>query len=374
MDEKKLSELRSKFVHKPTPELRRIVENADTGDWTEEAVVAAREIFSNRPDAKDDDGIEKTEQDGLRTALCANCGERVRTFKRQLIIDLCPNCIRAAAAERAALSDAPSGTSAVKGGRSVWLIVCGVLLLAFFVFLVAGQFREKPPVNAKRGSAIDPVDTLSRTPIATFNHQGPVYEAEVLGDGKRILTRSADGTARIWPISGGQAVATFEHDKPVNGAKVLSDGQQVLTWSDDGTARIWPITGGEAIAISEHPGPVHGAEVLADGKQILTWGGYLPNSREEGAAKIWSIEGGEAIATFRHDDWVWSANVLSDGNQVLTRSQDGTARIWPIAGGKATAVFRHDDWVMGATLLGDREQLLTWSTDGTARIWSLDRK
>jgi hypothetical protein len=50
MDDKKFRALRSKFVDKPTPELRRIVDAADTGDWTEEAIVAAREILAGRPD------------------------------------------------------------------------------------------------------------------------------------------------------------------------------------------------------------------------------------------------------------------------------------------------------------------------------------
>lgn len=62
MDDKTLTTLRSKFADKPTPELREIVNNADTGDWTEEAIFAAREILADRPD-EIADGVEEMAHD-----------------------------------------------------------------------------------------------------------------------------------------------------------------------------------------------------------------------------------------------------------------------------------------------------------------------
>ena len=101
-----------------------------------------------------------------------------------------------------------------------------------------------------------------------------------------------DGTAKIWPLAGGEATATFQHGDSVTGAAVVADGEQLLTWSDDGTAKIWPLGGGEVIATFQHDRAVTGAAVLADGEQLLTW--------SDDDAKIWPLAGGEAIATFQH--------------------------------------------------------------------------
>lgn len=69
-------------------------------------------------------------------------------------------------------------------------------------------------------------------------------------DGYRMLTASSDGTARLWDVYG-QPLAVLEGHCPpgkdhgamgcqVSSAVFSPDGRRILTASDDGTARIWP--------------------------------------------------------------------------------------------------------------------------------------
>jgi WD40 repeat protein len=62
-------------------------------------------------------------------------------------------------------------------------------------------------------------------------------------DGKRAVTASDDGTARIWDLSGARpsAVVLEGHDGPLLSAAFNSDGKRVVTASDDGTARVWRV-------------------------------------------------------------------------------------------------------------------------------------
>ena len=58
-------------------------------------------------------------------------------------------------------------------------------------------------------------------------------------DGKRVVTASDDGTARIWDAASGRSLLTISRPHAVSSAAFSPDGKLVVTASDDGTARIW---------------------------------------------------------------------------------------------------------------------------------------
>jgi dipeptidyl aminopeptidase/acylaminoacyl peptidase len=58
-------------------------------------------------------------------------------------------------------------------------------------------------------------------------------------DGARIVTASADTTARVWDAATGKPIAALAgHDDSVNRAAFSPDGARVVTASDDKTARL----------------------------------------------------------------------------------------------------------------------------------------
>jgi WD40 repeat protein len=61
-------------------------------------------------------------------------------------------------------------------------------------------------------------------------------------DGQRIVTASADKTARLWNAANGQLLAKLEgHTARVNRAVFSPDGQRIVTASDDATARVYRV-------------------------------------------------------------------------------------------------------------------------------------
>src|SRR5438034_191944 len=111
-----------------------------------------------------------------------------------------------------------------------------------------------------------------------------VISAQFSPDGQRVVTASADRTARLWDAASDKPIAEpIKHEESVNSAHFSHDGQRVVTASEDKTARVWD---------------------AANGKPI-----------------------GEPM---KHGDSVYSAQFSPDGQQVVTASADKTARVWDV--------------------------------------------
>ena len=82
-------------------------------------------------------------------------------------------------------------------------------------------------------------DAASGKLIASFDHQASVYYAAFSPDGARILTASADNTAKLWDAASGKLIASFAHQDTVRWGAFSPDGARILTASWDKTAKLW---------------------------------------------------------------------------------------------------------------------------------------
>jgi WD40 repeat protein len=207
-------------------------------------------------------------------------------------------------------------------------------------------------------------------------------------DDRRLVTASQDGSVVLWNTETGDRIANFgQYDNTLevelaapyhlhDGTPILfmfsvafaPDGRRVLTASADRTARIWiPETGKEIACFSGHSHYVTGAAFSPNGRRVVT-------GSADKTARVWDARNGKQIAVFAaHDDAVTSAAFSPDGRHVVTGSKDNTARIWEAATGSEIAVFRgHDKGLNGAEFSADGKFLITASDDGTARLWEVN--
>ena len=101
--------------------------------------------------------------------------------------------------------------------------------------------------------------------------------------GERVVTASADGTARTWS-RGLHPEHVLPHFELVDGAKFLPEGR-VVSWDHDGEVRVWERDGALRSVNMSHAGaPLSGAMGSQDGS-ILTWGlsGLLVRQDLDGA-------------------------------------------------------------------------------------------
>jgi hypothetical protein len=149
-------------------------------------------------------------------------------------------------------------------------------------------------------------------------------------DGARILTASADKTAKLWDAVSGKLIASFEHQDEVFQAAFSPDGVRILTTSADKTAKLWDAISGKLIAGFVHQASVYHGAFSPDGVRILT-------ASADNTAKLWDAASGKLIASFDHKDTVRWAAFSPDGARILTASWDKTGKLWDAATPKELA-------------------------------------
>jgi WD40 repeat protein len=218
-------------------------------------------------------------------------------------------------------------------------------------------------------------DAATGSSIRVFEgHTGPIRSATFGVDdpdagvlGHLLVTASADKTVRLWALDKSEPIDTFsEHGADVWSIALNGDGRRVVTASDDGTARVWDVGTKVSLILAGHTEPVHFAMFSADGSNVVT-------ASNDGTARVWNAHTGKLKMVLRgHMGQVRTAVFSPDGARVLTASTDESARLWnvePQADTSIVVLKGHNEGVRTAAFSRDRQLVVTGASDGSAMVW-----
>ena len=183
--------------------------------------------------------------------------------------------------------------------------------------------------------------------------------------GRRLVTGSDDGTAKIWDVTTFALVANLiGHSARINTEAFSQDGGQILTSSDDGSARIWNSGTGVLIRpLIGNEGGVYSAAFSSDGTRAIT-------ASANKLAQVWETRTGSIIAVLGgHDGPVIGALFSSDGRTFATASHTPMARLWNMDSSATKAVLRAATGAIVGAFSDDGTRVATVSDDGTMQIW-----
>jgi len=187
-------------------------------------------------------------------------------------------------------------------------------------------------------------------------------------DGKRIVTTSQDGTARVWDAGSGELLGELrDRGADVLDAAFSADGTRIVTSSEDGTAQIWDAAGREILGkLKGHEGKVFAAAFSADARRIVT-------ASEDKTALVWDVASGEPVCRLEgHLDEVYRAAFSPDGARIVTASRDQSARVWDAAScEKLRELTSYRSVIFDAEFSPDGARIVTASDDGMARVWDV---
>ena len=200
-------------------------------------------------------------------------------------------------------------------------------------------------------------------------HEGGVTAASFSPDGTRIVTASADKSARVWDAATGkELVALRGHASAVTAASFSPDGTRIVTAGfDDGTARVWDAANGKELAVLRgHMNAVTAASFSFGGTRIVT-------ASNDCTARVWDAASGEELAVLRgHDSEVYAASFSPDDTRIVTTStDDSTVFVWDAASGKDLATLcGHEGSVSAVSFSPDGTRIVTAGfNDRTIRFW-----
>ncbi|HEY3857747.1 MAG TPA: serine/threonine-protein kinase [Verrucomicrobiae bacterium] len=202
-----------------------------------------------------------------------------------------------------------------------------------------------------------------------LTHTLNVWCAHFSPDGRRIVTGSGDGTARVWDAQTGQPLTEpLKHNGEISWAQFSPDGTRIVTASRDHTARVWDALSGQPLtAPLKHEGEgFQAAQFSPDGRRIVTAAGVY--------AQVWDAQTGEALAgPMKHHYDIESAEFSPDGRRVVTGSNDATAQVWDAQTGEPLIPpLKHNSSVISARFSPDGKRVVTGSNDATVRVWDTD--
>ncbi|MCO5171553.1 MAG: WD40 repeat domain-containing serine/threonine-protein kinase [Planctomycetes bacterium] len=216
-----------------------------------------------------------------------------------------------------------------------------------------GSRRRRPGVA--RLLSISPGGGLRAGP-ALEGHAYAVSAAAFTPDGRRVLTTSADRSARLFDAeTGAQALAPRGHAGLVAKVAPSPDGRLLATGGQDGTLRLWDVaSGAERACVRAHADALQALAWEPDGRGLLTAG------LDE--VSLWDVAGAAAprrrarVAPLGEDEARVTTAALA-GERVLIGT-DRFVRLWDPAGEAAELMpLLHETHVRAAVAAGGREVL-----------------
>jgi WD40 repeat protein/serine/threonine protein kinase len=217
--------------------------------------------------------------------------------------------------------------------------------------------------------------TLEHAPkvAAMLFHNDGVWAMEFDADGKRLVTGSADRTARVWDlVSGAPLTSPLVHQASVEAVRFSPNGRLVASLSRDGCARVWDAATGVPLTpwlkqadfrpVSDRLKPA--LHFSPDGSMLLTAHGSC-------GAWLWDSGTGRLLRELVHADVVNDATFSPDGRLILTACADRRARLWNAQTGEPDGPsLLHTNAVDWVGFFQHGERLFTVTERRVVHLWN----
>jgi WD40 repeat protein len=291
------------------------------------------------------------------------------------------------------------------------------LLLAVEALRVQQDAKETPVVTA--------TDALRQSLLATSGrglsaHAQTVTSVALSADGKRLLTGSEDGTARLWDLGADDPASSLVTlpgtAAPIRKVAITPDGRLLLAGDDEGVVHAWaadnPTTAPRDLAGTAKP--LKSLLVGADGRWLATtgadniirvWdlsslgagplqlaehrqpvtdiafgasGGVLLSSGADGVAYLWDLNGRSPERSTNHlnprPNPLTHVALSPDGNWAAIAGEDGVTHLWRVSGAtfSSTQPIVLPTGTISSFAIDPRSRwLVIGGPDGATRLWRL---
>lgn len=206
----------------------------------------------------------------------------------------------------------------------------------------------------------------------TMPHSKDVLSIGFSADSKWIATGAADGTVRVWDITGKQRfdrLAAHEPNSAANSVAFSPDGRFVVSGGRDKTVRLWNAQTGEPVQTRRDPNEVDAVTAVA----FSPAGDRVVVSRTNGTVRI--LNGGTLQPLTdpiqAHPNAIESVAFSRDGARIVTGGDDNTVRVWDSTSLAqiGNPLIGHHAIVSSVVFTSDGARIVSGGLDGSVRVW-----
>jgi len=176
------------------------------------------------------------------------------------------------------------------------------------------------------------VDARDGHQIAELTGHGSLLDGIAFApNGRRLVTCSDDGTARVWDIAGDPQVVLRGHDGPVLSCAFVSP-DRVMTGGSDKSARVWDVS---SLRPVRHA--VGGAASVGEGGRVIAL------ADKTGSTRVLDAVSGAELASFRRPavDDIDNLRVDERGRTLAVNPTiDDDTTIWSVHDGRRIAALK----------------------------------
>jgi WD40 repeat protein len=221
----------------------------------------------------------------------------------------------------------------------------------------------------------DAVSGIARRSLR--GHTGRVNRIAISPDSKQLASVSADGTARLWSIEGGDEVWSLSawREKFAAGRSVAfsSDGRTVASGADDGTIKLWDASDGKELRVlAEQSLPVTSLAFASGGSLLASATGDWRNNRVPGELRLWDVASGQAVAELRGcASEIKCIAIDPNGKWLASTEANSDLRLWDLTDRRLQKTVRLESLSGSLAFSPDGQRLATGHYSGGITLWSI---
>jgi len=214
-------------------------------------------------------------------------------------------------------------------------------------------------------------------PIALKAHERPVTSIKYNTDGDLLFTASKHKNIAVWYTNNGERLGTYHgHNGSIWSVDIDRHTDRILSGSADSSAKLWDVQTGRELLSWAHKAPVRSVNWSLSEKQFLTVSDAAMG--HTASIYIWdvSVDPSSKIvrpvmeiplkSDFKIQQAMWGP--LNDN--VITACEDGTIRVFDVRKGAETNVIsEHSKAVMSISYNKTKTMFISASVDGTSKLF-----